>query len=60
VRTTALHTRREALAMLTDGALGTRTARSADAPFRFGALDHLALAVDDSEKSGPLLHTRLR
>jgi catechol 2,3-dioxygenase-like lactoylglutathione lyase family enzyme len=50
MRTTLL-TRREALATLTAGALATRTALSADAPFRFGALDHLALAVDDTEKS---------
>src|SRR5579864_8297431 len=51
MRTTALLTRREALAALTAGALVPRTALSADAPFRFGALDHLALAVDDTEKS---------
>jgi len=51
MRTTALLTRREALATLAAGALATRAALSADAPFRFGALDHLALAVDDTEKS---------
>jgi catechol 2,3-dioxygenase-like lactoylglutathione lyase family enzyme len=51
MRTFALLTRREALATLTGGTLATRTALSADAPFRFGALDHLALAVDDTEKS---------
>src|SRR5713101_7513678 len=48
---TALLTRRGALATLTAGALATRAALSADAPFRFGALDHLAIAVDDTEKS---------
>jgi catechol 2,3-dioxygenase-like lactoylglutathione lyase family enzyme len=51
MRTTALLTRRESLAMFTAGALGTRTALPADTPFRFVALDHLALAVDDTEKS---------
>lgn len=51
MRTTARPTRREALAALTAGALATRTARAAAAPFSFGALDHLALAVDDTEKS---------
>src|SRR5579864_5914708 len=51
MRTTALLTRREALAALTAGALATRTAHAAAAPFSFGALDHLALAVDDTEKS---------
>jgi catechol 2,3-dioxygenase-like lactoylglutathione lyase family enzyme len=51
MRTTALLTRREALATITAGALATRTALSADAPFRFSALDHLALAVDDTETS---------
>ncbi len=44
-------TRREALATLTAGALATRTAFSADAPFRFGYLDHLALAVNDTHES---------
>jgi catechol 2,3-dioxygenase-like lactoylglutathione lyase family enzyme len=44
-------TRREALATFAGAALATRTALAADAPFRFGALDHLALAVDDTEKS---------
>jgi catechol 2,3-dioxygenase-like lactoylglutathione lyase family enzyme len=44
-------TRREALATFAGAALATRPALSADAPFRFGALDHLALAVDDTEKS---------
>jgi catechol 2,3-dioxygenase-like lactoylglutathione lyase family enzyme len=48
---TALPTRRESFAMLTAGALATRNAFSADAPFRFRALDHLALAVDDTERS---------
>jgi len=51
MRTTALPTRREALATLIGGAVITRTARSAEAPFHFGALDHLAIAVDDTEKS---------
>ncbi|MGD1093017.1 MAG: VOC family protein [Bryobacteraceae bacterium] len=51
MRTTLLLTRRAALATLTAGALATRTALSANAPFRFGSLDHLALAVDDTEKS---------
>jgi glyoxalase/bleomycin resistance protein/dioxygenase superfamily protein len=51
MRTTAFLTRREALATLGAGVLATRTALSADALFRFGALDHLALAVDDTEKS---------
>jgi len=51
MRTTARFTRREALGTLTAAALATRTALAADAPFRFGALDHLALAVDDTEKS---------
>ena len=51
MRTTALRTRREALATLTAGVLATRTAFSANAPFRFGALDHLAIAVDNTEKS---------
>jgi catechol 2,3-dioxygenase-like lactoylglutathione lyase family enzyme len=44
-------TRREALATIASAALATRTVLAADAPFRFGALDHLALAVDDTEKS---------
>jgi catechol 2,3-dioxygenase-like lactoylglutathione lyase family enzyme len=51
MRTTALRTRREALATLIGGAVTTRTALSAEAPFRFAALDHLAIAVDDTEKS---------
>jgi catechol 2,3-dioxygenase-like lactoylglutathione lyase family enzyme len=51
MRTTALLTRRGALATLTAGAIAARTALSADTPFRFGALDHLALAVDDTDKS---------
>jgi catechol 2,3-dioxygenase-like lactoylglutathione lyase family enzyme len=51
LRSTALPTRRQALRTLSAGALATRCALSADAPFRFGALDHLALAVDDTEKS---------
>ena len=51
MRTTALRTRREALATFTAAALATRTALSAETPFRFSALDHLALAVDDTEKS---------
>lgn len=44
-------TRREAFTTLSAAAFVARTALSADAPFRFGALDHLALAVDDTEKS---------
>jgi catechol 2,3-dioxygenase-like lactoylglutathione lyase family enzyme len=44
-------TRREALATLTAGALAARTALAAGAPFRFSSLDHLAIAVDDTEKS---------
>src|ERR1700726_2270403 len=51
MRATTFPTRREVFAILAAGALATRTALSADAPFRFGALDHLALAVDDTEKS---------
>jgi catechol 2,3-dioxygenase-like lactoylglutathione lyase family enzyme len=55
MRNTAALTRRQALATLTAGALATRTAFAApdskEAPFRFGALDHLAIAVDDTEKS---------
>lgn len=57
--TIALLTRRGALATLTAGALATRAALSADAPFRFGGLDHLALAVDDTGKSVHF-YTRLR
>lgn len=51
MRATAFHTRREVLATLTAGALASRTALSAEASFRFSALDHLALTVDDTEKS---------
>src|SRR6202166_4239709 len=51
MRATTFPTRREVFAMLAAGALATRTALSADAPFRFGALDHLAPPVDDTEKS---------
>ena len=51
MRTTALLTRRGAIATLAAGALASRSALFADAPFRFGALDHLALAVDDTERS---------
>jgi catechol 2,3-dioxygenase-like lactoylglutathione lyase family enzyme len=49
--TTAVLTRRQALATLTAGTIAARTALSAGAPFRFSALDHLAIAVDDTEKS---------
>src|SRR5258708_3264417 len=49
--TTPLLSRREAVATLTAGALTTGAALSAEATFRFGALDHRALAVDDPEKS---------
>jgi catechol 2,3-dioxygenase-like lactoylglutathione lyase family enzyme len=51
MRTSALCTRREALATLTAAAFATRPAVAADASFRFSALDHLALTVDDTEKS---------
>jgi catechol 2,3-dioxygenase-like lactoylglutathione lyase family enzyme len=52
MRTAAILSRREALATLTAGAISARTALSADAaPFRYSALDHVALAVDDVEKS---------
>jgi catechol 2,3-dioxygenase-like lactoylglutathione lyase family enzyme len=51
MRTAALLTRREVFATLTAGAISARTALAADAPFHFGALDHLAIAVDDTEKS---------
>ena len=44
-------TRREVLATLTAGALAACTALAAGAPFRFSSLDHLALAVNDTEKS---------
>jgi len=44
-------TRREAIATLTAGAFATRTALAAEPPFRFGALDHLALTVDDTQES---------
>ena len=43
--------RREALATLTAGAFVSRSELSAEALCRFGAIDHLALAVDDPEKS---------
>lgn len=46
-----LITRRRALATLAAGATLARTAFAAEAPFKFGALDHLALAVNDTEKS---------
>ena len=51
MRRTIHPTRREALATFAGAALTTRTALSAEAPFRFGSIDHLALAVDDTEKS---------
>ena len=52
MRTSPLLTRRTALATLTAGALASRTALAANnAPFRYGSLDHLAIAVDDTEKS---------
>jgi catechol 2,3-dioxygenase-like lactoylglutathione lyase family enzyme len=44
-------TRREALATLAAGTLAARTALCASAPFRYSSLDHLAIAVDDTEKS---------
>ena len=55
MRATAPLTRREALAALTSVTLARRSALAADAaaeaPFRFAALDHIALAVEDTEKS---------
>jgi catechol 2,3-dioxygenase-like lactoylglutathione lyase family enzyme len=51
MRTTALHTRREALAALATGVVAVRNAFAAGENFRCGGLDHLALAVDDLEKS---------
>jgi len=51
MRTAALLTRREVFATLTVGAISARGALAAGAPFHFGALDHLAIAVDDTEKS---------
>src|SRR5580704_16649776 len=51
MRTTGSLTRREALTTLTAATFAAPAIFSADAPFRFGALDHLALAVDDVEKS---------
>jgi catechol 2,3-dioxygenase-like lactoylglutathione lyase family enzyme len=52
MRNTAPFTRRQALATLAAGTLAARNAFSAAAPlFRYSALDHLAIAVDDTEKS---------
>jgi catechol 2,3-dioxygenase-like lactoylglutathione lyase family enzyme len=51
MRTNALLTRREAFATFSAAAIATSTAFAADAPFRFGNLDHLALAVEDTGKS---------
>ena len=51
MRTSALLNRRQAIGTLTAGALAARTAFSAEAPFRFSSIDHLALAVNDTEKS---------
>src|SRR5262249_9100688 len=39
------------LATFTAATLGSRNLHSADAPFHSSALDHLALVVDDTEKS---------
>lgn len=47
----ALLTRRDAMAAIASGAIAVRTAIAAVAPFRFSSIDHLALAVDDTEKS---------
>ena len=47
----AFPTRREVLATFTAAALATRPALSDDAPFLFRSLDHLALNVDDTERS---------
>jgi hypothetical protein len=48
-------TRREVLATVTTGVVGgavtARSAFAAEAPFHCGGIDHLALAVDDVEKS---------
>lgn len=51
MRNHAFPTRREALAGFTIGALVTSTDLAAAAPFRFSALDHVALTVNDVEKS---------
>lgn len=62
MRATAPLTRREALAALTSVTLARRSALAADAaaeaPFRFAALDHIAIAVADTEKS-VLFHSRV-
>ncbi len=49
--TNAPLTRREALAALTALSLASRSAAAAETPFHFAALDHVALAVADTEKS---------
>jgi catechol 2,3-dioxygenase-like lactoylglutathione lyase family enzyme len=51
MRATPLLTRREALSAFAAATLATRNALPAEAPFRFGSLDHIALAVDDTEMS---------
>jgi lactoylglutathione lyase len=50
--------RRELLTMLGAGALAARTAAAADAVVRFTAVDHVAIAVSDVEKS-VAFYTRL-
>jgi catechol 2,3-dioxygenase-like lactoylglutathione lyase family enzyme len=49
--TSGFLTRREALTTLTAGVLASRAALGADAAFRYSSLDHLAIAVDDTERS---------
>ena len=51
MRKHAPFTRRQALATLAAGTLAARDAFAAGPPFRYSALDHLAIAVDDTEKS---------
>jgi len=52
MRNTAPVTRRQVLATLAAGTVAARSAFSAATPlFRYSALDHLAIAVDDTEKS---------
>ena len=52
MRNTAPVTRRQALATFAAGTAAARHAFAAAAPlFRYSALDHLAIAVDDTEKS---------
>jgi catechol 2,3-dioxygenase-like lactoylglutathione lyase family enzyme len=44
-------TRRDALRALAAGTLAARSALCASTPFRYSSLDHLAIAVDDTENS---------